>query len=136
MKYHLLHGLVAGVLASTASLVYSLMYQEALWSDFSSVVSTVHIILASIIGTLIASLGYFILKQIIKKKIDTLFNIVLTALSCTSFVIPLTAELPLNVEFPELFAGFVIPMHLFPALGWMAVKPMFENKLRNNSILS
>jgi hypothetical protein len=32
----------------------------------------------------------------------------------------------LDVEFPEMFPGLVIPMHFFPALAFFAIDPFFK----------
>lgn len=126
MKTHLIHGILAGGIAAIASMIYNYMYESAFWVDFSLVVKPINITIASVIGTLLASLGYVLTKKLIKRKVDAIFNLLFVVLSCVSFVGPLAAELPLEVDSPELFAGLVIPMHLFPALAWMAIKPFFE----------
>ena len=125
MKKTFLHGVTAGVLSGIASLVYNTSYSEAMWADFSEVVNPGAIMGACIFGCVLASVGYHFLTKWMSKGGDMLFNGIFLALSLASFVSPFAAELPLTIESPELFVGLTIPMHLFPMLFWLAVKPLF-----------
>ncbi|MBK8345886.1 MAG: hypothetical protein IPL12_22930 [Bacteroidetes bacterium] len=56
------------------------------------------------------------------------FNILLATLSIASFYGPLSQALPLDIMAPELFLGLAAPMHLFPALAWFTLEPVFVKK--------
>lgn len=122
-KYYLL-GAVAGVLAAIASLIYQYVYKESLGADFSAVIGVPAIMGSSIIGSLVAATGYWLLEKFIKKNAEIVFNLLFTILSFASIVGAFAMKLPLTVEMPELFPGLVVPMHFFPALAWMTLKPM------------
>jgi hypothetical protein len=35
-------------------------------------------------------------------------------------------SLPLDIEYPELFPGLVVPMHFFPAYAFLTIYPFFK----------
>jgi hypothetical protein len=128
MKTIFFQGLTAGALASIASLVYNYAYTSAMMADFSAVINPGSIIGASIFGALLISGGYFFFKKWVGKGTDIWFNAILIILSFASLVSVFGAQLPLEIEFPELFAGLTAPMHFFPALFWLGVKPLFPGE--------
>lgn len=126
MKTPFLHGLIAGVLAGLAACVYNTAYREALLVDFSTVMNSPAILGASIFGCVLASLGYYFFSKWVLSGTDVWFNAIFLVLTFASFVGSFAANLPEDVESPELFPGLSIPMHLFPMLFWLAVKPLFK----------
>lgn len=126
MKTYFLHGLVAGILAGLAAIVYNMAYSEALLVDFSAVMNTPAILGSSIFGGVLASLGYYFFSKWVRRGTDTWFNAIFLVLSLATFVSSFAANLPEGVESPELFPGLSVPMHLFPMLFWLAVKPLFK----------
>lgn len=126
----LLLGIVSGLLAGIAGLVYARVYYSANQADFSKVVSTVRIIAASLFGGVLAAIGYTLLIRGLKTRGEIVFNFLFTLLSFASLLMPIGFKLPLTIETPELFPGMVIPMHFFPALGWYTLKPLFFNQAR------
>jgi hypothetical protein len=126
MKSHFLHGLVAGVLAGLAAYVYNTIYREALLVDFSAVLNTPAILGSSIFGSVLASLGYYFFSKWVRRGTDAWFNAIFLVLTFATFAGSFAANLPDNVESPELFPGLSVPMHLFPMLFWLAVKPLFK----------
>ena len=129
----LLPGLVAGVLAAIAALIYQKIYITALGPDFSSVISTGRIFIASIAGTLLASLGYFLLDKWMKGRAVFVFNLLFIVLSFASIIGPISVSLPLELEAPELFPGLTVPMHFFPVLAWFLVSPLFYPAYRRTA---
>jgi ABC-type branched-subunit amino acid transport system permease subunit len=121
-------GIVSGLLAGIAGLVYSRVYYTANEADFSKVASSVRIISSSLFGGVLAAIGYTVLMRLLKTRGEIVFNLLFTLLSFASLLLPIAFKLPLNIETPELFPGMVIPMHFFPALGWYTLKPLFINK--------
>jgi hypothetical protein len=125
MKNVLIHGVVAGILAGIACIVYSSIYSKALMVDFSKVFQSPALIGSCVIGGLLASLGFYLLTRLLKPG-QIIFNLLFIALSFASIAGPFAAQLPLDVESPELFAGLTVPMHFFPALFWFATLPLFK----------
>lgn len=124
MKKALILGLSSGILSGIAAVVYNHFYSEALVVDFSAIAKTPALLGSSIFGCVLASLGYFFFTKVVKNNPDPLFNAIFLILSFASFAGPFSAPLPLDTESPELFVGLTIPMHLFPPLFWMALKPL------------
>jgi hypothetical protein len=125
LKQLLLLGAVAGLLAAIASFIYNKIYLSSLGADFSKIASVPAIFGSNIFSCLVASLGYFFLYKRMRGKADMVFNLAFVIGSFASIVLPLGFRLPLTVENPELFPGLVIPMHFFPVLAWLAIRPMF-----------
>lgn len=126
-KRLLLLGAVAGVLAGVASLVYQKVYTSSLGADFSKIASPVSILSSSLLGCLLASMGYWLISKWLKQKGDIVFNLLFSLLSIVSLLAVFAVKLPLDVESPELFPGLAAPMHFFPALAWFTLKPLFTN---------
>lgn len=124
-KRSFLLGLVSGILAGIASLIYARVYHNSLGADFSTVAATTSILAASLLGGVLAAIGYWLLNKLLKSKGEIVFNFVFTILSFASILGPLATRLPLEVEMPELFPGLTVPMHFFPALAWYTLKPLF-----------
>jgi len=135
VKRTLLLGLVSGLLAGIAALVYQKVYTSSLGADFSKIVKPAGIILTSVIGTLIASIGYWLLHKALKGKTDVVFNLLFAILTFASIIPAFGMKLPLDMETPELFPGLVIPMHFFPILAWMTLRPMFLRDAREYVIV-
>jgi hypothetical protein len=53
-------------------------------------------------------------------------NIIYSVLSFASIIGVIGYNLPLEIEFPEMFPGLVIPMHFFPILSFLTVYPFFK----------
>lgn len=124
-KRSFLLGLVSGILAGVASLIYANVYKNSLGADFSTIAGATSILAASVLGGVLAALGYWLLNKMLKNKGEILFNLLFTILSFASILTPLAAKLPLDAEMPELFPGLTVPMHFFPALAWYTLKPIF-----------
>ena len=124
-KKALLLGIVSGLLAGVAALVYARVYHSSLGADFTKVVWPVRIMAASLFGGVLAAIGYWALYKAIGSKGEIVFNFLFSIFSFVSLLAPFGFKLPLDVETPELFPGMVIPMHFFPALAWFTLKPLF-----------
>jgi H+/Cl- antiporter ClcA len=124
-KKSLALGIVSGVLAGVAGIIYSRVYYQINESDFSQVASIVRILAASIFGGVLAAIGYTLLEGKLKGKGEIVFNLCFTLISFASLLAPIAVKLPKTIDTPELFPGLVIPMHFFPALAWFTLKPIF-----------
>jgi ABC-type branched-subunit amino acid transport system permease subunit len=130
-KKALLLGIVSGLLAGVAGVIYARIYYEINEADFSKVVTGIKIVAASLLGGVLAAIGYTLLDRWLKTRGEIVFNLVFTLISFVTLVIPIAAKLPPTID-PQtlfLFPGMVIPMHFFPALAWFTLKPIFiKNK--------
>tara|TARA_B100001173_G_scaffold307797_1_gene316955 strand:- start:766 stop:1167 length:402 start_codon:yes stop_codon:yes gene_type:complete len=125
MKKHLLHGLVAGIIAGIIAVIYFMMYQKILFVDFNAVLNPYSIFGACTFSSIFMAYGYWILDRLNKPKLRGLVNILIVFFSFLSVLAPISMNLPLDVEFPELFPGLAIPMHFFPALIFFGIQPFF-----------
>jgi ABC-type branched-subunit amino acid transport system permease subunit len=127
-KKALLLGIVSGLLAGVAGVVYARVYYSANEADFSKVAGTVQIVAASLFGGVLAAIGYAVLDKLLKARGEIVFNFVFTIISFASLLLPVGHRFSPPIDTPELFPGMVIPMHFFPALGWYTLKPLFIKK--------
>ncbi len=126
-KKSLVIGILSGVLSGVACLIFTKIYQEALYLDFSKIVSTSNLFGASIFACTLASIGFWGLKTLLPKIGELIFNLLFAILSFASIVGPIGFKLPLDFEFPEMFPGYAIPMHFFPALIWFTLRPLIKD---------
>jgi len=127
-KTVLIRGLVAAIASSLACIVWDKIYYFAMMTDFSAIINYGSIIGANIFAGVLMAIGYFVITKYVKKNGVLVFNILLATLSIASFYGPLSTSLPLDIMAPELFLGLAAPMHLFPALAWLTLQPLFEKK--------
>ncbi len=125
LKKSILLGVIAGLLAGTASIIYQKVYASSLGEDFITIAKPVSIIASSVFVGLLAAIGYFLLTKWLRHRGEIVFNFVFMVLTFASIVAPFAITLPLDVEAPELFPGLIVPMHFFPALAWFTLKPLF-----------
>jgi ABC-type branched-subunit amino acid transport system permease subunit len=124
-KKALILGIVSGLLAGLAGLIYAHLYYSINEADFSKVASSVRIVAGSVAGGVLAAIGFTALYKWLKGNGEIVFNLLFTILSFASLLTPIAYRLPRELETPELFPGMVIPMHFFPALAWYTLKPLF-----------
>tara|TARA_B110000285_G_scaffold123055_1_gene139133 strand:+ start:2125 stop:2532 length:408 start_codon:yes stop_codon:yes gene_type:complete len=127
-----LTGLLSGVLAIIACLVYSTGYFSYL-GDFSEEVTVVKIIAYCLIASMLACIIYMVLSKIISnpKFADFTFNILFALVSLVMvFLVIDMADPVFENEMGDIFKkdykGFLMPMLFFPVLGWMIAKPLFH----------
>jgi len=123
-KKSLILGLISGILAGIASLVYAQIYNSALGTDFSTIAKPSGIIITCIISGLLAATGFYFSTRWFKHTGEIIFNLSFTILSFITIMGPFAAKLPLTMEMPELFPGLTVPMHFFPVLAWLTLKPL------------
>ena len=126
-KKEFVHGIIAGILASIAGIIYSHVYFFSNEADFSSIVNVYSVIGLNIAACVVIAFLHAASLKWIKKFAELVFNLALSILSFALIVIPLSITLPLNVQFPELFPGLVIPMLFFPSMAWFTINPFFSS---------
>lgn len=122
----LIHGVVAGLLAGMAGIIYLNIYIEAFGVDYSQIINTGAILGSSLIACMLMTLGYAALFKFDKQNLQGWLNILIAVLSFASIIGPIGMSLPLDIEFPELFPGLVVPMHFFPALAFFTIYPFLK----------
>ena len=127
-KLLLCHGILSGVLASIAGIIYFELYQYLMLTAFDAVINWGSIIGASAFGCLLMTLGYWVLKKFNRERLIGWLNVMIAMLSFASIILAINTALPLDIEFPELFPGLTVPMHFFPALAFFAIYPFFQSK--------
>jgi hypothetical protein len=120
------HAIAASALSALAAMIYYRIYYFATLADFSKLVNYKTIISMSLIFCLLASFVYFILRKWLAEKAEFVFNLCFSIISFAAVMFPISYSLPLDLKFPELFPGLVVPMMFFPAMAWFTVKPLFR----------
>jgi hypothetical protein len=128
-KKHFYHGITSGIMAAIAAIIYSRIYFFATEADFSSVINLGTMISLCLISCLIISIGYYFIFIFLKKKGIIVFHILISILSFSAVIIPISVSLPLTVKNPELFPGLAVPMVFFPAFAWYTFKPLFNPEI-------
>jgi len=72
------------------------------------------------------TLGYWGLLKLKLIRFIGWLNFIYAILSFASIIGAMDASLPLDIDFPELFPGLVVPMHFFPALAFFTFQPFFQ----------
>lgn len=125
---------LAGLVSFALCFVYAKVYFKANEFDFSPVISPLHMLAASLIGTLLLAWGNFFALRFIKNKTvgQVVFNLVAGILSFASIVGVFATILPIDLfEDPTalfVFPGLAVPMHFFPVLAHLALLPLFTHK--------
>ncbi len=126
-KKSLFVGVTAGLLSGIASIVFTGVYKEITFVDFSPVLNATNLIGACMFGCVLASIGFWALTKVSPKYGEILFNLFFTLLTFVSILGPIGYKFPLdfNEEITMYFPFLAITLHFFPALIWFAVKPIF-----------
>ncbi len=128
VKREFIHGIIAGILASIAGIIYYQIYFFATEADFSKIINTFSITGLNISAGIVIAVMHAAFVKWINKYTELLFNLTLSVFSFALIIIPISITLPLTIEFPELFPGLTIPMLFFPAIAWFTLIPVFGDK--------
>ena len=128
VKQLITHAVTASILSIAACLIYNQIYSSALDLDFSRVLNVGGIIGASVLSCLLMSLSYYFIYRWNNGKGLAWVNILIAVVSFATVMAPLAAQLPVDLDSPELFPGLAIPMHFFPALSFFTIAPFFKYK--------
>lgn len=124
----IIRAISSGILASIAGICYQFAYESALSCKFSKIINPVSISMASIIGTILMTLGYWMLSKLRFEKYRLWYFMLINILSIASIIGPMSSTLPLDIENPELFPGLIAPLHLFPALSFITLSTNDKNE--------
>jgi len=127
-KKSFFHGITAGILSSILAYLYVDVLKEEFMYDFSSIFSVTNVIGACIFGSLLASIGYTLLKRFLPKIGEVIFSFLFAAITFASLSLPMLHKLPL--EFDEylmvIFPTYAMVLHFFPIVIWYSLKPIFK----------
>ena len=126
-RKHFYHGLLSGIMAALAAIIYSRIHFFATQADFSAIINPGTMISLSLIACMLISIGYYFFTRLITGKRNIAYNLLISILSFASIIIPISISLPLSVKNPELFPGLAVPMVFFPVISWYTFKPLFNN---------
>ena len=118
-------GIGAGILSAVACIIYNRIYFVATEIDYTKVINIPVLISINLLACILAGIGYWAFKKLLKKNADIFFNLSFTILSFATVIFPISISLPLDIKNPELFPGLAVPMHFFPALAWFTLRPFF-----------
>jgi hypothetical protein len=124
-KRYFYHGLISGIMAALAAIIYDRIHFFATEADFSGIVNPGTMISLNLIVSLIFSFVDYFFNKILKKNGNIVSHLAISILSFAAIIIPISISLPLSVRNPELFPGLAVPMIFFPALAWFTLKPLF-----------
>jgi hypothetical protein len=124
-KLHFFHGLLSGIMAAIAAIIFNRIHFFATEADFSRIINAGTMFSANLIVCLLFSILYFLYLKILKGKAITIFHIILSVASFAATILPISISLPLDIKNPELFPGLAVPMVFFPAIAWFTFKPLF-----------
>jgi hypothetical protein len=124
-RRHFYHGLLSGIMAALAAIIYNRIHLFATEADFSAVVNTGTIIALNLIACMIFSIAFYFYLRITKGKGIIFFHLLISTISFAAIIVPISISLPLSVKNPELFPGLAVPMIFFPAIAWYTFRPLF-----------
>lgn len=125
-KKILFWGIATALGSALACIIWDRIYHFAMMTDFTKIINPISILASNLIAGICISAGYWIFQKWKLRNNDFVFNALLSILSLVSITMPLSISLPLDVQFPELFLGLTAPMHIFPALAWFTLQPLFK----------
>ncbi|MCE2864200.1 MAG: hypothetical protein ACK5BW_02240 [Flavobacteriia bacterium] len=122
--------LSSGLLAGVVSYSYGEIFEKQLMEDYSNVVPTAAIFISCLIGTILATLGFWLLTKFIPKYGEFIFAFLFALLTTASLVgvLGFTFTDDSNELHQFIFYGYAMPMHFFPFLAWYVFKPLFDKK--------
>ena len=120
----------SGLLAGVVSYSYGEIFEKQLMEDYSNVVPTAAIFISCLIGTILATLGFWLLTKFIPKYGEFIFAFLFALLTTASLVgvLGFTFTDDSNELHQFIFYGYAMPMHFFPFLAWYVFKPLFDKK--------
>lgn len=120
----------SGLLAGVVSYVYGDMIQNQLVEDYSKEVPTIAIFISCLIGTILATVGHWVLTKFIPSFGEVIFGLLFAGLTTASLigVLGFVFKGETTEAHQYIFYCYAMPMHFFPFLAWYTLKPLFESK--------
>ncbi|MFZ9586422.1 MAG: hypothetical protein ACO29U_02385 [Crocinitomicaceae bacterium] len=132
MKKRILLAVSSGLLAGLVSFAWSAIFQsdKITGEDYSSVVPIPALFISCLIGTILATLGHWLVLKVLSKKIgEFVFGFLFSTLSTASLLGVLLFQFGDKCQECDQIAfwGYAMPMHFFPFLAWYTMKPLMED---------
>jgi hypothetical protein len=118
-------GVSVGVVSAFVSSVFAFFFNQNLL-DFSEVLPYWKIISMDFSLALIAVGVFYGLSLVSKTYYKPIFNALFAICSIVSVLIPITAKFP-DLEFPEFYPTFAIPLHLIFSVIFLASSSILIN---------
>jgi hypothetical protein len=118
-------GVSVGVVSAFVSSVFAFFFNQNLL-DFSEVLPYWKIISMDFSLALIAVGFFYGLSLVSKTYYKPIFNSLFATCSIASVLIPITAKFP-DLEFPEFYPTFAIPLHLIFSVIFLASSSILIN---------
>lgn len=128
LKKATLLGLISAIFSIQLSLLFNQIYSKGLDVNFSKVLTYTGIVIANLIGCFLMAIGYYIIIKFDRLRLLAFFNILIVVVSFISIIGVFGFQLPMEIEYPELFPGLAIPMHFFPCISYLSLIPFFKKK--------
>ena len=119
-------GILSGIVAAIAAIIYNRIYFFATETDFSKILNTGSIVGLNVGFCVLICFLYWVLVYLLKRNGEIVFNFLFLILSFAMVIFPISISLPLDIKNPELFPGLAVPMVFFPALAWHTLRPLFK----------
>ena len=112
-------GISTGIISALVSVTFAYIFNQQLL-DFSVALPYWKIIAVDFSLSLFSVGIYFGIFKLAKNYSKIIFHALFALCSIASVLIPITAKLP-DVEFPEFYPTFAIPLHLFVSVIFLAL---------------
>jgi hypothetical protein len=136
-KRFLILGVLTAVLSSAGAIAYGTFYNKNLF-DFSLAVGPIMIAATCTFVSIFAACSAWLSNRVLGSWGEFAFNLLFSLGSMASVLMPINYEFPPQVltEIQEVnfegvesfFPVYTIPMHFFPVLVWISLKPLFFKK--------
>jgi hypothetical protein len=136
-KKYLILGIVAAVLSSAGAVFYGIFFNKNLF-DFSIAVGPISITAACTFVSIFAAVAAWAADKALKSWSEFVFNLLFSIGTMASIMFPINFQFPKNILIliqginfegvESFFPIYAIPMHFFPVLVWVTLKPLFFRK--------
>ena len=124
-KKLLLLGIATAVVSSLGAIMFAKFYNDTIF-DYTKILSYTSIAAGCTFVSIFAAVTFWAAQMILKSWAEFIFNAVFAIGSMASILYPISAEVQ-NDEF-GYFMVYAIPLHFFPVLTWVTLKPLFFRK--------
>ena len=121
-------GLAAGILSAVTSIIYKRIFEFAYEVQYEKIINIPVLIGANLIAGMVAAIGFWACLRLLRTRGEIVFNLLFSMVSFASVMYPISAKLPLDTQFLEMFPLLTVPMHFFPIIAWHTIRPLFANR--------
>ena len=121
-KKSLFLGMATAVLSSFGALLFAWFYNTTIF-DYSGILGYLSIAAGCTFVSVFASVAFWTASMVLKSWGEFIFNFFFALGSMATILYPMDATIP-GDEF-GYFMVYAMPLHFFPVLSWMTLKPLF-----------